>query len=63
MCWRKAQIESRASTVVETRHVMLKPSLGLRRSRVMGLASQYGDSILQVIIVTSTQSPSIGLDV
>ena len=39
--WREAHLESRASTIVETRRVMLKPSLGLGRLRVVGLASHY----------------------
>jgi hypothetical protein len=40
MHWRKAQVKFGASTIVETRHVVLKPSPGLGRLRVVGLASQ-----------------------
>ena len=41
MHWRRVEVNKfHASTIVDTRHVVLKPSPGLGRLRVVGLASQ-----------------------
>ena len=40
--WKRVKIEFHASSIVNIRHVILKPSSGLGRLRVVGLASQAG---------------------
>ena len=40
MHWQNVEVEFCASTIIDTRHVILKPSPVLGRLRVVGLASQ-----------------------
>ena len=51
MHWRRVEVEFHASSMVNIGHVILKPSPGLGRLRVVGLASQLPIPIIMCYCV------------
>jgi hypothetical protein len=47
--WWRVEVKFHASTIIDIRHVVLKPSPGLGRLRVVGLALQ-GHEVVPVMV-------------